>query len=120
MIDFLRDNGDISFNGACICSNSDYAVQVKQRLTLRLQRFLGEWFLDTTKGIDFFTYIKVKNPNIEVIDAALKNEVLKESAVKEIVVWESTVDARERIFKILPATKLLIDTGNIIEFGATL
>jgi hypothetical protein len=118
MIDFLRnDTNDITFTDTVFQIVPDKKTQVKQRLELRLKRFLGEYFLDTRKGVDYFGVVKVKNPDIEVINSALKAEVFKEEAVTEIIQWDAEIDPANRVFKVLDTSRVRIDTTEIVEFG---
>lgn len=120
MIDFERDGNDISFDGVRFGAVTDKAIQVKQRLELRFKRFYQEWFLDTSKGVNYPGVVMVKNPNVEVINNMLKTEALKESAITEVIQWDTEIDPANRIFKVLNTTRLKLDTGQIIEFGVNL
>lgn len=40
----------------------------KQRIKISLLFFYGEWFLDTTVGVDWFRIVFIKNPNQNFID----------------------------------------------------
>jgi len=120
MIDLKREGNDIYYNGHDFEPVADIDNQVEQRLTLRLGRFLGEWFLNTNKGVDFFGVVKVKNPNVEVINAALKAECMREQAVTEIIEWNTGADIPSRTFKVLPSTRLRLDTGAIISLDTEL
>ena len=120
MIDFKRNGNDISYNNGVLETIETAALQVKQRLELRLKRFLGEWFLNIEKGIDYFEIVKVKNPNIEVINAALQAEVYKENAVVRIINWVTEIDPENRIFKVTNQTRIEIDTGVIINLEVNL
>jgi len=120
MIDFIQLNNDIKFDGVDFAGIYDIGESIRQRLTIRLQRLAGEWFLDTNKGIDYFGVVKVKNPDREVINSLLKSEVLKEPRVVEVLNWETEIDASKRIFKILDTTVLKIDTGETINLGGVI
>ena len=120
MIDFLRSGDDIAFDGVRFAEVPDKATQVKQRLALRFRRFYGEWFLDISKGIAYRETVKVKNPNIEVINSLLKSEALKGSGITEIIQWDTDIDIARRVFTVLDTTRLKLDTGEIIEFGVNL
>ena len=120
MIDFIQINNDISFDGVDFAGIYNVADSVKQRLTIRLQRLKGEWFLDISKGVDYFGVVKVKNPNVEVINSLLKAEVLKEPRVIEVLNWETEIDPKNRVFKILDTTVLKLNTGEEINLGGVI
>ena len=44
---------------------------IAQRLQQSLQLWLGEWFLDTTRGVPYRQQVFVKNPNLDIIQADL-------------------------------------------------
>lgn len=46
----LDTNGDLDLGGDLLTG----AALVQQRLTLRFQSILGDWFLDTSFGVDYF------------------------------------------------------------------
>lgn len=49
---------------------------ILQNILQRLRIYLGEWFMDNTKGIDYFNQILVKNPQQSKIDAIIINQIL--------------------------------------------
>ena len=67
---------------------------VEQALRVRLQFFLGEWFLDTTAGIPFYEDILIKNPNIPNIESILKAEILETEDVIELLSFDTTFENR--------------------------
>ena len=117
MTDILQtEDGDIDVtsNDLSFVTGSD---EVKQLLRQRLRMFLGEWFLDTTKGIPYFQSILKKNPNPVSIDSAFKNEILETPGILELFEFELNVDASLR--------KLTLDfravsTDGIIDFSEVL
>lgn len=68
------------------------ADEVKQRLTQRLRTFLGEWFLDQSRGIPYFQEIMKKNPSSTIVEAIFKNEILGTPGVLAIEYFKITVD----------------------------
>jgi hypothetical protein len=47
------------------------STAIQQALQQALQLWLGEWFLDTTRGVPYKQQILIKNPNIDVVQADL-------------------------------------------------
>ena len=74
---------------------SDLA-QVTQKLNCRLQFFAGEWFLDTTQGIDLYGNVFVKNPDLSTIQALFKSAILDVPDVNSIVSYDQSYDPRAR------------------------
>lgn len=51
-------------------------LALKQRIKNRLSLFLGEWFLDTTAGIDWFSVLE--KTNASTIQNLVRKEFLRE------------------------------------------
>ncbi len=58
---------------------------ILQDILQRLRVFYGEWFLDNTIGIPYFTQILIKNPDQASIDALFQNEILGVPGVQALV-----------------------------------
>ncbi len=63
----------------------DLGAEVAQRLTVRFNFFLGEWFLDTTEGTPWFQRVLVKAPSDRVIRTVLTNVIVATEGVASIV-----------------------------------
>lgn len=64
---------------------------VGQRLKIRLLTFLGEWFMDTTYGVPYFSrLLGVKQTSKAAADLIFQQQILLEPGVKEITSFEST------------------------------
>ena len=74
----------------------DKADQLRQKLAIKLQFFLGEWFLDTTKGVDYYTDILVPNPELNKIQAILKAVIINTDGVNTLTYFDAKFDAAER------------------------
>ena len=67
---------------------------VAQRLIIRLRNFRGEWFLDTSYGVPYWSFLgkKVKKSSVDLI---FQREILAENGVKELTFFESTFENRK-------------------------
>jgi hypothetical protein len=64
---------------------------VGQRLKIRLQTFLGEWFINTVYGVPYWQrLLGIKQTSKAAADLIFQTEILKEQGVKELVTFEST------------------------------
>ena len=63
---------------------------IAQHLRIRLQFFLGEWFLDSRIGIPFFQSILIKNPATNVVRSIFRAAILSTPGV--ISLSELTID----------------------------
>jgi hypothetical protein len=70
---------------------------IKQHLGQRLQLFMGEWFLDTTVGLPYYQSILIKNPNLDVVQALIQNQILGTPGMLELTTFQFDYDnlARE-------------------------
>ena len=80
---------------------------VGQRLKIRLQTFLGEWFINTVYGVPYWQrLLGIKQTSKAAADLIFQQEILKEEGVKEIVSFESTFVNRKYslVFKVRVVT----------------
>lgn len=64
---------------------------VGQRLKIRLQSFLGEWFINTVYGVPYWQrLLGVKQTSKAAADLIFQQQILAEEGVKEIVTFNST------------------------------
>lgn len=90
---------------------------IEQKLKSRLQTFLGEWYLETSIGLPFFTEILIKNPDIPNIDSLIKAEIIDTEGVLELVEYGSEFKPAERSFSV--EFKVLTTVGEV-EFSDTI
>ena len=48
---------------------------IVQRMTIRLQRFLGEWILDTSVGIPYLDFIQTRPVDVAGFGAVIRTEI---------------------------------------------
>ena len=73
---------DLKYDDDLVIENGDLAVvgetdSIRQRITDRLLTFSEEWFLDLSFGVPYYDNILVKNPRLDVVNAILKEQILK-------------------------------------------
>lgn len=73
---------------------------IKQDILQRLRFYLGEWFLDTTKGVPYFQQILIKNPDQSKIDAIFINTILNTPGVITLTAYSFDLDSVNRILNI--------------------
>ena len=88
--DLDRDFG-IGPNGRLLLSVNEDAVV--DRLTTRLSKWLGDWYLDTSEGIDYKNKILGQSGNGGEISAILRREILQEPDVDQIETFSLTTDS---------------------------
>jgi len=78
---FFNTKGDIVF-----IENDEY---IQQKLKIKLRFFFKEWFLDSTKGVDFYDTIFKKGTSLSTIDTLIKATIAEVEEVIEILSYSS-------------------------------
>lgn len=104
--DAVFNNGTLAASGTTQTRKSDLG----QRLILRLSTFRGEWFLDTTFGVPWFTELLGKKVGKGYFDAIIQSEIRKEPDVIEILDYTSTYDNTTRNISITARIRGTEDT----------
>lgn len=89
--------GDILFqNGDCAVTEIG-ADDLAQRLQIRLKTFQGEWFMDTSLGVDWWGKVFGKNRSKSAVDALIQAAILEETDVLQIIDYTSSISV-DRVF----------------------
>lgn len=93
----LDENNDCVFINGPLTSagvTKPLTQTVAQRLKILLQTFAGEWFWDTSYGVDYWGKILGKKTSKVRVDLLLQQAILSEPGVREIVTFDSTFNNR--------------------------
>lgn len=72
--------------------------QVIQKIDIRLRFFLGEWFLDTTAGLPYYTNVLKKDFDIGLLESSFKAQILGTEGVDSLLEFDlSLQDTRTLI-----------------------
>lgn len=105
--DMTLDNRDIRF--------TETDEDLVQRLTIHLQFLLGEWFLDTSKGIPYTQTIFESNANdMRGIYVLFRTEIKNIDGVEEINELNIDIDRDSRILTVSLKVNGVIDLEVII------
>ena len=111
----LTIDGDLDFSsgGLQIVTGTE---EIAQKLFVRLQFFLGEWFLDRRQGIPYFTKILIKSPDLVVIQGIFREAILTTPGVESLVgVIETELDFITR--KLTVKFSALLTSGEVLVFN---
>lgn len=105
--------------GDSILSAGDFQLvtsttEILQNILQTLKVFLGEWFLDSNLGVDYYGTVLVKNPNQQSIDAIFISQILTVPGVTQLNSYSFTPDYVTRRLKI--AFSVLTTTG-IVKYS---
>lgn len=110
--DFLNNTSDpnndlVILNGDLVLVRGTNAIV--QDIHSVLQFFKGEWFLDTSQGIDWMGLAFVKNPDLNRLRAAIRSALLSVQGVTSIEALTINFDAQTRAASV--AWTVLTDAG---------
>lgn len=83
---------DISFSNGDLIITDNGVEKLVQRLFVRLKSYRRDLFWNPSYGIDYINDVFGKNRKKSVVDKIVRNEILKEEMVREIVSFESTIE----------------------------
>lgn len=86
--DILLEDSDFQ-----IVSDGDWLIQ---SVKIKMLFFLGEWFLDTTYGLDHYGLVLIKGPDLNLIDNMIKIALLEYEEIIEILEYSSSFDKLNR------------------------
>jgi hypothetical protein len=101
-MDILLDEftNDIIYINGQIPVTPNELTTVSQRLKVRLQTFLGEYFINTTSGVPYYQRIFGKVRSKATIDTIFQQQILSDAGVIEITSYESTLDNASRFLDV--------------------
>jgi hypothetical protein len=77
-----------------VTDGADYA---KQRITVSLDVFLGEWFLDKRIGIAYFRDLLVHSPNSDTVRTTFREAIMNTPGIVAVPLLSITLDTTNRI-----------------------
>ena len=86
--DLVTENGDLVLNSG--------VEAVRQYLRSKLRTFLGEWFLDGSRGVPYYEDIFKKNFNPVVVDGIFKEQILSTPGIIELLEFDMDIDSSTR------------------------
>ena len=78
----------------------DGVEAISQQLRIRLQIFLGEWFLDAREGIPFFRDVFIKNPNLSVVREIFRRAISTTPNILSVDKLILTLDPAQRHLRV--------------------
>lgn len=101
----LDENGDLA-SGRDQFHNGYSAAEVAQNVRTRLKMFLGEWFLDTKDGTDWFGGVLGKGTRLASRESIIRRRILLTPGCSGMTAFSVTAD---------PATRQLTVTATIVS-----
>lgn len=99
----------------------DNAERIAQQIKITLKFMLGEWFLDTSKGVPYLEYVLIKNPNMNHIRAIFREKILDVPDVIKLNSLDLTLDRKSRALTVsfeAETSAGLLTRRELLEYGA--
>jgi len=90
---FVRENGRLSY------TKSDLEF-LAQAIRHELSIYLGEWYMDKTKGIPFRPSKSRKSEHRSILESALRAKLISIKGVKKVLSFTPRYDKRERLYEV--------------------
>ena len=112
----LDQTWDLDLSGNALTDDAS-GQTATQAAGVLLKLILGEWFLDTRLGVDYFGTAFVKNPNLAAVEAMIQAAILDTPGIARIVRYSQVFDRTARSLSI--TCTLLDDEGNFLNLQTT-
>ena len=118
-MDFTLHENDFKFSGGDfqLCFNDTHAIA--QAISIRLKTLAGEWFLDTSIGVPYFTEILGQKRNDRFLRQVLLSQIESMPEVHQITdfkVQENTVRSLTISFNVVLNNQSIIPINETVEF----
>lgn len=98
MSSFARTaSGDWDFSSHNLALITDVVQCAADWLADRFALGLGEWFLDTSQGIPYLSFLGVKNPSLDAIRAMFRSVILFDPTIVSVTELVVTLNARRQM-----------------------
>lgn len=95
----LDADGDLALGPQKFLATNS-AEEAAQNITTRLKFFLGEWFLDTSDGTDWFGKVLGKGSALESRDSVIRRRILLAPAVAGMTAFNTDSDIATRKYSV--------------------
>lgn len=96
----LDNNSDLVISKNTLQFTTDTITEIKQKVICKLRLMQGEWFLDLSKGVPYFTEVLKKNADLRVLSNIFKNVILSTNGVTELSAFAIDLNTTTRVLTI--------------------
>lgn len=90
---FIRENGRMRYTK----TDLEFLAQVVRH---ELSIFLGEWYLDITKGLPYRPPKARKSEHRSILETALRAKLVSIKGVKKVLSFTPNYDKKERLYEV--------------------
>jgi hypothetical protein len=105
--------GDLDFSTGDLVL-LDGAEFARQQVQIRLQFFLGEWFLDLNEGLPYFQQVLIKNPDASILDDIFRQAILGAQSILSLNRLNFDFDGPSRVLSISFEAQVVGDTDLLV------
>lgn len=88
---------------------------IKQHLKIRLQFWLGEWFLDLSEGIPLRTHVLIRAPSIVVLRSIFSQVIVDTPGISEVRRLTLSFDRQNRGLAV--SFSAVLEEGGALDFS---
>ena len=88
----LNEDGDLYFEKGQLVLFTEKSEATRQRLQIKIQTYLAEWFLNRTVGIPYFQVITLKGTPKVLVDSIFQEVIDNDPEVTSITTFESKLE----------------------------
>ena len=118
--DLYNEYNDINIIDGRLSLTISNISAVRQRLSIRLNTYRGEWYANTSTGIPYFQSMLVKGSNEELVNSILKSVIVETEGVLGIESFTSSFSKKTRTYTATFACKALNEEGSVESFLLTI
>ena len=114
MTDILLDKatGDILLKDGLMVLVDTVQESVAQRLTIKLNTYFGEWFVNPDYGVPYLEEIFKKGVMKETIDAIFRSTILEDEDILRILTFTSSISNEKYTLNFTAASR----SGEVINY----
>jgi len=95
-----------------LCAGVDL---VRQRLIMGLKLFLGEYYLDISKGMPWYQYVLTDQPKTNVIEALFRAKILEDDEITKITSFSMSIEKPTRTLRVSFSAQSALGVINVSE-----
>ena len=112
-MDFLLHHHDLKIDQGDIALCPDDNSCLSQTISIKLKTIKGEWFLDTTQGIPYFTHIFGQHRSASYIRELIVPKILSINGIKKVNNFSVSMESNR---KLLISFDVVFSNGQSLYF----
>jgi len=109
--------GDIDISGGDL-KLLDGADAIRQHLFIRLQMFVGDYFLDRRVGMPYYEQVLIKNPKTNIVRRLFRNAILTTPGVSSLT--DLLIDYNGQTRSLAVSFNAIVETDQQLTFNEVL